>query len=174
MLGRRVPPAYPLQRETTISSKSVRTHFRGGSHLKHRHVETCGCCRVERLERRTLLAAGDLDPTFGVAGIVTANVFAPGSSGRVVDTVALPDGRWLVLGVPVASPPEEGFTLARLNADGSPDLTFGVAGDGRISHPLGTSSHWTEVALQADGKVVVGGTVGHPSAGTAINLAVAR
>lgn len=57
----------------------------------------------------------------------------------------------------------QGFSLARFNTDGTLDLTFGLAGLGYILSDLVSSIYDNEigysVAIQSDGKVLVGGTV---------------
>src|SRR5687767_9999966 len=91
---------------------------------------------IEALERRTLLAAGQLDPSFGDAGVVTA-------PPAIAPVAVLPqaDGKVLVAGETIATPGlnEPPYTQAtyaaaivRYNADGSLDTTFG-GGDGFVA-----------------------------------------
>jgi uncharacterized delta-60 repeat protein len=58
---------------------------------------------------------------------------------------------------------DKGFSLARFNTNGTLDLTFGLAGLGYILSDLISSTTDNEigysVAIQTDGKVLVGGTV---------------
>jgi hypothetical protein len=82
--------------------------------------------RLESLEGRILLNAGDLDATFGGAGVVTGNygMQAPGPQSIVVQ----PDGK-IVVGVLDGRAAGTGdFTLVRYNPDGSLDTSFGGAG----------------------------------------------
>jgi uncharacterized delta-60 repeat protein/uncharacterized repeat protein (TIGR01451 family) len=75
---------------------------------------------LEQLEERRVLAAGDLDLTFGGGdGIVLTDVLAP-TYDVAYDVEVQPDGKVLVGG----SSNGKG-TIARYNADGSPDLSFG-------------------------------------------------
>ncbi len=78
--------------------------------------------------------------------------FAPGVSGEVFALVLQPDGKILVGGsFNKLGGGGSGVTLrqniARLNADGSIDTTFDPGADGLV----------TSLALQPDGKIVVGG-----------------
>jgi uncharacterized delta-60 repeat protein len=71
-----------------------------------------------------------------------------------------PDGKILVAGSSLisgggVSPSRNLFALARYNADGSADTTFGV--DGKVTTAIGPTSTGRAVALQADGKIVVAG-----------------
>src|SRR5690349_19379842 len=90
----------------------------------------------EELERRVLLAASLLDPTFGGGdGIVTTDVATSG--GAVAAVSVLASGKILAAGnasasLPSGSPPAGDFALARYNADGSLDKTFG-GGDGKAT-----------------------------------------
>ena len=52
------------------------------------------------------------------------------------------------------------FAVARLNPDGSPDMSFGTAGKATVPFDLG-GDHFDEaaaVALQPDGRIVVAGS----------------
>src|SRR5262245_24627045 len=86
--------------------------------------------RLERLEDRTLLSAGDLDPTFGVGGKVLI-----GFHGSYEDTpTALTrqsDGKLVVAGTSFAGATTR-LAVARYNADGSLDPTFGTGGEAAV------------------------------------------
>jgi uncharacterized delta-60 repeat protein len=94
-------------------------------------------------------SAAGLDPTFGVAGKVTT-LF-----GGDDTAMALQDDGKIVL----AGGSSDGFALARYNADGSLDTSFGEAG--LVKTVLITSGISQQVALavavQPDGKIVVAG-----------------
>ncbi|TDH28901.1 T9SS type A sorting domain-containing protein [Segetibacter sp. 3557_3] len=96
---------------------------------------------------------GSLDTTFDVDGKVTID---PNSITATIQSIALqPDGK-LVL----AGSTREGFTLVRLNINGSVDPTFGSTGIVRTVLP--GSSMIKSIALQSDGKIVsVGNSSGH-------------
>ena len=109
-------------------------------------------CGMESLESRRLLSAGQLDPTFGKGGIVTDNTL-PVASAIAVQS----DGKVLE-----ASQFFGHISLARFNADGSPDKSFGYFG--RLTSDLGGVTKVADMALQSDGKIVVAGTVNGNSA----------
>ncbi|MFO1438783.1 MAG: choice-of-anchor D domain-containing protein [Verrucomicrobiaceae bacterium] len=65
-----------------------------------------------------------------------------------------PDGKTILAGYSLAT--NEDFSLIRLNADGALDTTFGTAG--KVILPIGTGLDIARaVALQPDGKILVGG-----------------
>lgn len=104
----------------------------------------------ERLERRTLLNAGDFDATFG-GGDGMARLSFPGRSFTVHDVAVQADRKVVAAGTRFRT-----AAVARLNADGSVDTTFGQAGLTELS---GRSIQvFSGVALQLDGGIIV---VGH-------------
>ena len=112
---------------------------------------------VEDLEPRRLLAAGQLDPTFGGDGRVTSDFpfFVDANDvGRSV-AVQQSDGKVIVAGDSGAFD-QHGIGLARYNPDGSLDSTFGAGG--RVRTMFLPSSYpflVNDVVLQLDGKIVV-------------------
>jgi uncharacterized delta-60 repeat protein len=114
----------------------------------------------------TILAAGvraadgDLDAAFDGDGKVITNGFLQ-NGGR--DVVVQPDGKIIVVG----GKKTPTFTLAnmvavRYNADGSLDTTFGTNGEAVVTFLVGgivsNSASAVAVALQADGKILLGGS----------------
>ena len=99
-------------------------------------------------------ANGSLDTTFNGTGEVTTNFGGDGNAeGRSVAVQT--DGKIVVVGYATAGNTEE-FALARYNADGTLDTSFGDSG--RVMTNVGISgSNATGVALQKDGKIVVVG-----------------
>jgi uncharacterized delta-60 repeat protein len=96
--------------------------------------------------------AGQLDETFGEGGKVDG-LFA--SSIGAARAVVVTGGSKLL----VAGHTDHDFALVRLLASGSPDAAFGT--DGKVVTPL-SKTNWDEaqaLAVQADGKIVVGGWV---------------
>src|SRR6266496_2696139 len=80
---------------------------------------------VELLEARRLLAAGELDPTFGDGGAFAMPVDRYDSLRWIGKT---PDGK--ILAAITFSYGHNGkLHLRRFNADGSPDATLGTNGD---------------------------------------------
>ena len=103
---------------------------------------------VEPLEGRTLCAAGALDTSFSGDGKTTTNL--PGGSHFVTEMEQLSNGKLLVAGT-------FSFTagVARLNADGSLDKSFG-SGDGVATIFQGENIHQAnDLAVQPDGKIVL-------------------
>jgi uncharacterized delta-60 repeat protein len=109
--------------------------------------------RVEGLEDRLTPSGGQLDPTFGSGGIVNL------SSTTNVDARAVtvqPDGRVVIAGYVQLSTGKGAYiSVQRLNRDGSLDTTFNKTGSVTIQTGIGTQS--SAVALQPDGKILVGG-----------------
>ncbi|GAB4483392.1 MAG: hypothetical protein OHK0044_32620 [Burkholderiaceae bacterium] len=97
-------------------------------------------------------ARGDLDPTFGSGGKVTTPI---GATDDLAYAVALaPDGRIVVAGAS-ANGADYDFALARYNADGSLDTTFGIGG--KVVTAIGGSDHIYAMALAPDGRIVAAG-----------------
>jgi len=110
-----------------------------------------GSAAVETLESRCLLAAGDLDPSFGDDGKVTTSV---GPFGAEVRSLAIQsDGKILVAGHN-----GDDFTTVRYNPDGSLDTTFDS--DGIVTTDFGAVSEvGTSMVVQPDGKIIVAGYI---------------
>ena len=153
--------------------------------------------RIEHLETRRLLTAGDLDPSFGAGGFASASfgtesvaaidvaasgnrTYAAGATrGRIVlaafdnagrpdpvlggdgtvvtdvpgsgggEILFQPDGKLVVL---TGASQTRQVTVARFNANGTTDRTFG-GGDGHVELEYGGN-----IARAPDGKLVIGGT----------------
>lgn len=100
-----------------------------------------------------LLANGELDPGFGQNGKVTL-VIAGGSEARAV--AVQPDGKIVVVGAAKPGATYD-FMIARLNADGSPDGSFG-GGDGIAIVPVGSAFDEAEaVAIGPSGHILATG-----------------
>ena len=100
---------------------------------------------------------GSLDTSFDGDGKVITD-FAAAVDGAFSVAVQ-PDGKIVAAGVsrPSGSEPFD-FAVARYNPDGSPDSSFD--GDGRTTTPIadGSNDSASDLAIQTDGKIVVGGT----------------
>src|SRR5258706_12188609 len=83
---------------------------------------------LEPLERRSLLSAGDLLST------TLTNVHDHSDTGGAVVRIA--DQKLLQVGLSFDASFNTIFSLARFNADGSPDGTFGPAGSNVVTNPL--------------------------------------
>jgi uncharacterized delta-60 repeat protein len=91
-------------------------------------------------------ADGDLDPTFGVGGIVITDF--SGGDDYAFTLVLQPDAK-----IVAAGHTSSGFALARYNSDGSLDTSFGSGGKVVTTFSGGA----TAVAIQSDGKIVAAG-----------------
>ena len=104
-------------------------------------------------------ADGSLDQAFGTNGSVETTFGDQTAAGSGI--VVQADGKIIVVGVSGAGPYSElnDFALARYNSDGSLDQSFGSGGTLKTHFPGtdNTGSNATSVALQTDGKLVVGG-----------------
>lgn len=113
-------------------------------------------------------APGDLDRSFGVEGIVRTT-FVSGSDLR--GSVFQPDGKFIQVGSIGQASSDYDFYVVRFNSDGSLDTTFD--GDGTAVITVSTrEDRATNVAVQADGKIVVSGY--SREASSSYNFAVVR
>lgn len=118
-------------------------------------------------------AAGDIDPSFGMAGIVRHNVQQVANPGYDVlerpNAFALQsDGKMVVAGQSGSD-----ASIVRFNADGTLDTTFGGGlGQVLIKFP-GRTSEAHDVELQSDGRIVIGGRTSLPE-GTSLRMTLAR
>lgn len=122
---------------------------------------------VEHLEGRTLFAAGDVLTAPFVAAVNGFNFNY--RSGVVVQ----PDGKFLAAGY-VNSTVGNGrdIAVARYNANGSLDTTYGTGGVASI--PLAGDQQANAASLDDLGRVVVAGTTEAPASGDDFAFAVAR
>jgi len=111
---------------------------------------------------------GTLDQTFGIAGHVTTDFFGEGDS--VFALSALPDGRLVVAGVSATTSSGFRTSLARYNADGSPDVDFGIGGKVAVTFPDGVVNP-VDMAVQSDGRILVAGVLSEPSGAARFALA---
>jgi uncharacterized delta-60 repeat protein len=107
---------------------------------------------AESLEPRCLLSAGDLDPSFGIGGMVTTSF---GTASAQSTSVALQsDGKIVVAGTTYDG--NYSFTVARYNTNGTFDTSFD--GDGTLITGFGdVRGIATSIVIQTDGKIVVAG-----------------
>ena len=94
---------------------------------------------------------GDLDPTFGTGGTVVSD-FGGDEGARGV--AVQPDGRIVVAGTGCGGD----FLVARYDADGSPDPTFGMNGFRCIDIGAGSADQGEDMLLVGDGRMIVAGT----------------
>ena len=100
-------------------------------------------------------ANGTLDTTFGTNGFVKTDYEAFNTGNKIK---VQPDGKIVVVGYNNPSDTVYRQLIVRYNPDGTLDQTF--SGDGFLQIDLpGNYSSGTDVALQADGKILTGGVV---------------
>src|SRR5213082_4067581 len=99
---------------------------------------------------------GTLDSTFGTRGKVRTDF--PGLAAVASSVLIQPDGKIVVAGgaFPLFTFLGD-FKVVRYNPDGSLDSSFGEGGIVTTTFPEG--SYASDVALQADGKIIAAGTV---------------
>ncbi|HVK13745.1 MAG TPA: hypothetical protein VM597_33685, partial [Gemmataceae bacterium] len=111
-----------------------------------------------------LLLTGQPDPTFN-AGLGTIRI--PFDLGGLNDDVAhsvaiQSDGKIVIAGSASTSSTGQDFAVVRLNADGTPDATFGTKGVVTVPFTSGSSTFSDDVAyavaVQDDGKIVLAGS----------------
>ena len=107
---------------------------------------------------------GSVDTTFGSGGVSVAydgnHVLGSltgiaGQSGVANRVLIQPDGK-IIVGGTILTAKNEQAAVFRLNANGSPDASFGAGGS--YFDPQGTASTALSLALGADGKIVLIGT----------------
>lgn len=149
-----------------LRSLSVNSSKQAGRTSGSRHSKTSGkrqkparrIPRLETLEDRTLLNAGDLDLGFGVEGLVVTEI---GGVGWPAALAVQPDGRFLVAGHIYPPAAQSDFVLFRWNETGTLDDSFGTGGRvttdfaGDTSYP---SDNGRALAVQTDGRILVVGS----------------
>jgi uncharacterized delta-60 repeat protein len=106
--------------------------------------------------------AGELDRDFGTSGVTTIDA-DPARTEQLTAMTVDGDGRIVAAGrFTSGNPPypsDTGPILVRLNADGTPDTSFGTSGV--VVANLASAPYFKarSVTAMADGKILVGGTV---------------
>ena len=121
-------------------------------------------------------ADGSVDATFGTGGrAVIALPSATLSAGSASEQILIqPEDDKIILAetayTPGAAPTAVGTAVIRLNADGTPDSTFGAGGQVLIT---AGAALFQDLALQTNGRIVLGG-VSTPAGASAPQVAVTR
>jgi uncharacterized delta-60 repeat protein len=118
--------------------------------------------RLEHLEQRDVPTAGLLDTTFGTAGktVIPFNLAAPAHVTDQARAFAVQgDNKIVIVGGAEDATGAQEFAITRLNADGTLDTTFNKTGKQTVAFKKGANDYATAVAIQKDGKIVVGGPV---------------
>ena len=121
------------------------------------------------LAATSLAGPGDLDPTFGDNGKVLTGFGHGEDVGTAVAVQA--DGKLVMAGFEDASSYSGDLLLVRYDTNNALDPSFGVNGIVRATMPSPNAAVFA-VAIQADGKIVVGGVIRNP--GTSGDFLVAR
>ncbi len=109
---------------------------------------------------------GSLDTTFDTDGRVTTAI---GSGDDFANAIVLQSDGRIVLGGYSWNGTDNDFALVRYNTDGTLDATFDT--DGRVITAIGSGNDQIEsLAIQADGRIVAGGT----TTGASDDMALAR
>lgn len=119
------------------------------------------------------LRDGGLDATFGTGGKVITQVGARGDSARAI--AVQPDGRIVVAGWTDQSGIDANFLVLRYLADGTLDAGFGDGG--RFVLPIGLGNGTDRahaLAIQPDGRILVGGTTLTSTSTTGQDFALIR
>jgi uncharacterized delta-60 repeat protein len=126
---------------------------------------------VDALESRVLLALVAADPSFGGGDGIATAVFA-GMGGLARAVAVQPDGKVIAAGgvTTNGNPDDTDLAIARFNADGSLDRTFG--GTGMVIDPRMDVA--TAVVLRPGGKVFVSGVQVNSGAPNPSDLAMLR
>jgi uncharacterized delta-60 repeat protein len=103
---------------------------------------------------------GDLDPTFGDGGFVVLPELSSWANSPGSGITIQPDGKIVVAGRAQVGPEpsDVAFGITLLLPDGSIDETFGLNGLSAVDFGISQDGA-SSVAVQGDGKIVVGGTV---------------
>ncbi|TDH18266.1 T9SS type A sorting domain-containing protein [Segetibacter sp. 3557_3] len=96
---------------------------------------------------------GSLDNTFNGSGIVTTQISPASQSDAAYALAIQKDGKIIAVGDNATANPYFNVAVVRYNTDGSLDVSFD--GDGKLAGPVRGQAR--SVALQNDGKIVVGG-----------------
>ncbi|RUT06030.1 hypothetical protein DSM106972_032360 [Dulcicalothrix desertica PCC 7102] len=116
----------------------------------------------ENVVIKLALKSGDLDPNFGISGIVTTPYTAYPSSVAIQS-----DGKIVVAGGYTS------FDVARYNVDGTLDTSFGNSGRVNTDIGLGSETGYS-VTLQLDEKIIIGGRVWNSAQPNYPDFALAR
>lgn len=100
---------------------------------------------------------GSLDHTFGVKGKITTDFY--GGIDEVWSLAIQPDGKIIAAGRAISRITNDDFAFARYNPDGTLDVTFGTEGK-VVTDFFGSNDQASTLALQPDGCILAGGTVG--------------
>jgi uncharacterized delta-60 repeat protein len=139
----------------TISQRRTNVPKRDLRRKSQRRVAPKAILAFETLEVRRVCSAGALDTIFNGTGLQTVDVAstAPGGLLLIKTTEAIQSDGKIVLASSYIE--NSVVTVSRLNSDGSIDSSFGTDGIAQLSVSQGQGLGTAEVAVQADGKIVI-------------------
>src|SRR4051812_168447 len=105
--------------------------------------------------RRLLSSASSLDPSFGNAGVVTTT-FGSDAGTEAAKGIAVTDNGKIITASKISIGAGQGVGIARFNADGTPDTTFGI--DGQVTRAYTADVDIADMTLESDGKILIAGT----------------
>ena len=123
-------------------------------------IAVLSICGIAITAAPAYAAAGDLDTAFDSDGKVTTQV----GSGNSIANAIVYDGSKVIVAGRVGDTLTGDFGLARYNSDGSLDTSFGSSGIVITSFST-LSDVPRDIALQSDGKIIVGGLANSEPAG---------
>ncbi len=127
-------------------------------------------------DRTTPAIVGGLDSTFNGGGLSEIRFDSGGSNADTASSVARQlDGKIVVIGTAQSGPVDTDFAIARLNATGELDTTFGNNGIAVLGFDLagGNVDSGRAIVVDSLGRIVVGGTV-QASASGETDFGIAR
>jgi uncharacterized delta-60 repeat protein len=131
-------------------------------------VPSSGVLTIEDDEEGAGPPPGTLDDSFGASGRATLPRFGGENSAMALQ----PDGRILMAGGTF-----DDFVLARFNADGSVDTSFGGLGTGTVETDIAGGAQQEQaraIAVQSDGRIVVAGEARPAGGGQELRMALVR
>jgi uncharacterized delta-60 repeat protein len=104
-------------------------------------------------------SSGALDGSFGTGGIATFDI-SSGSADAAHSLAVQPDGKLIVAGTTVRTVNNKDVVVIRLTTAGAPDASFGTGGIAIENYDgVNSDDDCRSVAVQSDGKIVIGGSV---------------
>src|SRR4029079_542865 len=104
--------------------------------------------------------SGEFDPTFGGGDGIAAVLFGSQTEAVSNGMALLPDGKILLAGyASVNARDASSAALVRLNANGSPDTSFGDAGKVLTPPQVAGGARVQDLDVMPDGRFLVGGSL---------------